>query len=461
MADVFISYSRDDYLRVVPIAKAFALEGLSVWWDPDILPGSQFDQVIGKELAVAKCVIVVWSRASSVSRWVREEASDALARGILIPVQIENMPLPLGFKLVQTEDLTDWNSDRNANSWQRIMLQARALSAHEERQSANGSQSSAADTASSSITIGKISVLNGEKRSAVGPGILTLTAVALLTATWVYGSGEKSSLLVGTAFVAAFTLIMFRFAEDDLNPAYKAIARRWFLPVTGRVAIGPIEAFYKLFEAVFGSKHLSWKCFRRSATASIIIFTLSAYLFDVFLYERAMLTGLYADKWRTLALAAFLLISSNIVGDYVSLWETRYLLKISQRRPSLIIPVVILDALLTPVALVVGFFSVLIPIAIIATLIGADAPKNMGSTDNAIFTASVATAYVTSIWLWLALTLGPVVRFLVWSRRTGLTAIGGFLDAERKPFTALGYVAALVILVAGTAIWGIHAVVSR
>ncbi|MGH1480226.1 MAG: TIR domain-containing protein [Geminicoccales bacterium] len=36
MADIFISYSRDDRARVESIAKAFEAEGFSVWWVPEI-----------------------------------------------------------------------------------------------------------------------------------------------------------------------------------------------------------------------------------------------------------------------------------------------------------------------------------------------------------------------------------------------------------------------------------------
>lgn len=69
--------------------------------------------------------------------------------------------------------------------------------------------------------------------------------------------------------------------------------------------------------------------------------------------------------------------------------------------------------------------------------------------------ASLATAYLTSIWLWLALIFTPIVRILVWSRTTGLTAIGRILDAQNKPMVALGYATALVILACGSLVWGV------
>jgi hypothetical protein len=82
--------------------------GWSVWWDRTILPGQSFDQVIQEALNSAKCVIVLWSRHSIVSDWVKDEAADAAARHILVPALIEDVSIPLGFRRLQTANLSDW-----------------------------------------------------------------------------------------------------------------------------------------------------------------------------------------------------------------------------------------------------------------------------------------------------------------------------------------------------------------
>jgi adenylate cyclase len=43
LADVFVSYSRQDKARVAPLVEALEAEGWSVWWDPAIAPGEEFD----------------------------------------------------------------------------------------------------------------------------------------------------------------------------------------------------------------------------------------------------------------------------------------------------------------------------------------------------------------------------------------------------------------------------------
>jgi adenylate cyclase len=46
MADVFVSYSRRDKARVAPLVSAIAARGWSVWWDPEIIPGQEFERQI-------------------------------------------------------------------------------------------------------------------------------------------------------------------------------------------------------------------------------------------------------------------------------------------------------------------------------------------------------------------------------------------------------------------------------
>jgi len=95
MADVFVSYSRSDKARVAPLVAAVQARGWSVWWDPAIDAGQQFDDHIDAELQAANAVLVVWTPTSVASRWVRGEARDAAERGILVPVRFEGARLPI------------------------------------------------------------------------------------------------------------------------------------------------------------------------------------------------------------------------------------------------------------------------------------------------------------------------------------------------------------------------------
>jgi len=109
MSDVFVSYASADRPGVKPLVDALRQQGWSVWWDRTILPGKTWDQVIEAALADARCVIVVWSRDSIQSDWVRTEADEGKRRGILVPALLDEVNIPLAFKRIQAANLVDWS----------------------------------------------------------------------------------------------------------------------------------------------------------------------------------------------------------------------------------------------------------------------------------------------------------------------------------------------------------------
>jgi len=112
MGHVFVSYASADRERARQIAALVASEGWDVWWDRTIPPGRQFDEVIEEALDAATCVVVLWSKASIASTWVKTEAAEANRRKLLIPVVIEDVKIPLEFRRLQAADLTGWNGER-------------------------------------------------------------------------------------------------------------------------------------------------------------------------------------------------------------------------------------------------------------------------------------------------------------------------------------------------------------
>ena len=108
MADIFLSYARDDREKAESLARALQEAGWSVWWDRSILPGTSYEQVIEHELSSASSVVVLWSAAASQSNWVRDEATLAQSRNVLVSVLIDDTELPLGFRQQQTANLAAW-----------------------------------------------------------------------------------------------------------------------------------------------------------------------------------------------------------------------------------------------------------------------------------------------------------------------------------------------------------------
>lgn len=109
MSDIFISYKREEMPTAKRLAAALERYGWTVWWDPHLRVGEHFDDVIEKALHEATCVIVLWSRQSVASRYVRDEATYALGREKLIPVATEKVDPPFRFAGLQTAQLSGWD----------------------------------------------------------------------------------------------------------------------------------------------------------------------------------------------------------------------------------------------------------------------------------------------------------------------------------------------------------------
>lgn len=112
-ADVFLSYAREDRTRAERIARALTEQGWSVWWDTNLVGGQRWQAEIDRALDAARCVVVLWSHASAQSHWVLDEAGEGLSRGILVPVVVDDVEIPLGFRQVQAVNPAGAGDDRD------------------------------------------------------------------------------------------------------------------------------------------------------------------------------------------------------------------------------------------------------------------------------------------------------------------------------------------------------------
>jgi hypothetical protein len=108
MASVFLSYDRDDVARARQFARVLEQAGHQVWWDTQVRGGAQFSKVIEQALAAAEVVVVLWSKNSVESAWVRDEAGAGRDTARLVPVTIDGTGPPIGFRQFQAIDLSRW-----------------------------------------------------------------------------------------------------------------------------------------------------------------------------------------------------------------------------------------------------------------------------------------------------------------------------------------------------------------
>jgi hypothetical protein len=382
---------------------------------------------------------------------------------------IEATKIPIPFKLVQAEDFTNWQGDTAVEAWRRLMLQVRQMTGAKAREAA------ASDLPTQQIA----DLPNPPARpsQAFGSQIAGFAIVASL-GVWFMNSGKLSVIFAFTIGVALLVLVLFRIAESDISPRMRALAAQWLLPRQNGIRVNTAEALNHIFEAIFGSEHFSAFCFVRATVVSVLLLGLLLVLARTVLGATVHFN---AGVWISLAFYAGCV---NVVGDYFALYCTRIMLRLFKKGVDIIV-VLLLDFIITSAIFVctigVGIF-VIYAVSVLNhntsilqgdTLAGAvlhnltrvimqpylgifdpTSPDLLPVGQQRLIYASAITTFMTTIWLWAALLLSPIVRLLVWAGGTGLTTIGFVFDVYNAPFAALGYLAALIILFAGSSAWG-------
>jgi formylglycine-generating enzyme required for sulfatase activity len=132
MADIFVSYKKEDHAKAERIVAVLRADGYSVWWDDNLTPRNSWDAEIEHQISAAKVVLVLWSaKAAALTRqpngemtgsFVRKEAQYALERGKYVASWIERCELPLAFADRQTADLSSWNFTAVDHSeWRKVL----------------------------------------------------------------------------------------------------------------------------------------------------------------------------------------------------------------------------------------------------------------------------------------------------------------------------------------------------
>jgi hypothetical protein len=126
VSDIFVSYASEDKARIKPLVEALQQHGWTIWWDRTILAGKIWEREIEAALAGSRCVIVVWSEASVQSDWVWTEADEGKRRGILVPVLLDLVTIPLAFRRIHAANLVGWNGETANSEFEEL---ARAVTA--------------------------------------------------------------------------------------------------------------------------------------------------------------------------------------------------------------------------------------------------------------------------------------------------------------------------------------------
>jgi hypothetical protein len=127
MVDIFLSYAVKDREVAYRIAELLESSGWTVWWDQRIPAGARWRSAINDALGNMRCMVVLWSRNSITSQWVTEEAEQARLAGKLVPVLIDPVRPPIGFRELQYSDLSNWDGSPDAPAFRQLVLDIEAL----------------------------------------------------------------------------------------------------------------------------------------------------------------------------------------------------------------------------------------------------------------------------------------------------------------------------------------------
>ncbi len=130
---VFLSYSRDDQKRALPIIQLLEDAGFSVWWDGLIEGGARFSRTTEDALERAKAIVVLWSATSNNSHWVQDEATRGRDRRCLVPLSIDGSEAPLGFRQFQVIDARPAKVKPTTAEMQNLISAVAALHGDTER----------------------------------------------------------------------------------------------------------------------------------------------------------------------------------------------------------------------------------------------------------------------------------------------------------------------------------------
>jgi TolB-like protein len=213
MADVFLSYSREDQATARQFADGLQRTGLSVWWDQALRSGEAYDRVTEQALEDARAVVVLWSRTSVDSRWVRTEATQADRSAKLVPVMIEPCKRPIMFDLTHTADLYGWQGNPSDPRW---------ISFVDDLRVTLGGKSVAPDIAAAPAVASPASRKWGAG-SIVGASLILAAMVG--GATWLLRHhGAEGAQTAATLAAAEPTLAVLPFANLSSDPEQEYFA---------------------------------------------------------------------------------------------------------------------------------------------------------------------------------------------------------------------------------------------
>jgi hypothetical protein len=275
---------------------------------------------------------------------------------------------------------------------------------------------------------------------------------------------------------------LFDKSEAVASQETKLTIRRW-LQIAGSPSSEHSanwqQTFGRLFDHVFGQRHLTWHCFLRSCGASLCATAIVGIAWIALTRPSSggLLALAYAFPW-ILPVIASTTVGVNLIADYFSLLKTRLVIRWmgQTESPAALTALLAADLIATPCIAVAGFLGTFLIMRPLTMAIFSEPPTmslgdflrhvvllgdmltvrllmlEPGETSKSWAFASefvlpstpwFCVAFFTSAWAWLYALSGTAVK-LVRRLRVGVWVVSQVLDVEGKPIASIGWVAMLI-----------------
>lgn len=255
--------------------------------------------------------------------------------------------------------------------------------------------------------------------------------------------------------VAGFVYASFSLAEANINSQFRA-------KIKGCLENGELNIVYfgEVFAAVFTPKHRSFACIFRSCVASIVGLFIVSFVALCLSVESSTL---YDQSIFTLSSQIFLIgLGLNLIPDYFSLWETRWVLKkmdgthgikqalwvlfdLGASLAIFLLPITLIiifpeNRLTAPLWNFMGVYEELFSQAdsSIHTLnkisLFFDSLRTPDKASFLLVFICTFTTILTSVWIWIYFIAGLLFKFL------------SVLNVSEKPLQSVGYVSSGFVL---------------
>lgn len=238
---------------------------------------------------------------------------------------------------------------------------------------------------------------------------------------WGWAAGLAASVTGGMVLVL-----------NLLNPKRKEDIAIWLLGAPSDKDWS--DRFCALFDAIFGDRHFTLRCFSRSAVASLLSVVVIWALMG-----SAETLDLRAKETLTLENALLIALAVNVLVDYLSILQTRFLLGQLHRLQSGVLQfaVLLIDLVLSGALIWVALWLLM------RSPLYAGGLASFGETLGMFSPLSVFffSTFFTSFWSWVFVLSTWILRLI---RRLDL---GYWLDVERKPIAILSAITGAVVFI--------------